>query len=198
MPQPTLELVRRAQEGDREAYDELFAGVWERLHLFLRLRTGAALRQNEDSLDMLQETYLAAHRAFADYLPQGPGSFLAWLCRIGENCIRARLDHHGAARRQAPDDHRQASQLLEKLRTRSLGPATCAERLDQRASLTTAMLRLPDDERQAILMRFFEGRKVDEIADRLGISPSSARRLLGRATVLLGADLAQAMGGDDV
>ncbi len=186
---PTADLVQRAQDGDRDAYDALFANAAERLQLFVRLRLGAKLREKEQSLDLVQETYLAAHEAFSTFEDRDDGGFSRWLCRIAENRIRARAEHHGAKKRRPPGDLARVSQVLDELRTRTIGPASRAERVEERERLASALADSPSEDRDVVLMRFFEGLSVDEIADRLGTSESSVRRALGRATIRLGSCL---------
>tara|TARA_R110002072_G_scaffold177524_3_gene333503 strand:- start:19144 stop:19761 length:618 start_codon:yes stop_codon:yes gene_type:complete len=190
----TVHLVRRANNGDQAAYDQLFAQAAERLQLFLKVRLGAALREQEDTCDLLQETYLAAHKAFARYEDRGDGSFVRWLCHIAENCIRARADYHGAEKRRPPADLERASQVVEGITAGTLGPVSRAARVESRQQLATAMAQLPRDEREAMLMRHFEGEQIDAIAQSLGTSETSARRLLGRAVLRLGSVLANSGG----
>lgn len=178
-----------------DVFDARFADAAERLHLFLRVRTGRALRAHEDSLDLLQETYLAARPAFGGFEDRGDGAFVRWLCRIAENCIRARADHHGAQKRRPPAELERVSQLLSRIAAGTLGPATRAERQERREQLAAALAGLPRDEREAFVMRHFEGLELDAIAARLGTSATSVRRLLGRATLRLGEQLARAGGG---
>ncbi|MCP5041294.1 MAG: sigma-70 family RNA polymerase sigma factor [bacterium] len=188
-PDQTTDLILRAKEGDQEAYDALFANAAERLQLFIRVRLGQGLREKEQSLDLLQETYLAAHKAFDSFEDRGDGGFVRWLCRIAENRIRSRAEFHRAARRIPQAAHERVSQVLDKLRTRTLGPATRAERVDERERLAAALAVFPDDEREILLMRFFEDVSIDDIADRQGLSPSSIRRVIGRATLRLAKEL---------
>jgi RNA polymerase sigma-70 factor (ECF subfamily) len=173
-----------------DAFDARFADAAERLHLFLRVRTGRALRAHEDSLDLLQETYLAARSAFGGFEDRGDGAFVRWLCRIAENCIRARADHHGAQKRRPPEELARLSEMLSRIATGTLGPATRAERQEQREKLAAALVELPRDEREAFVMRHFEGLELEVIAARIGASATSVRRLLGRATLRLGERLA--------
>tara|TARA_R110002094_G_scaffold92476_2_gene94242 strand:+ start:2473 stop:3090 length:618 start_codon:yes stop_codon:yes gene_type:complete len=187
--EPTVCLIARANQGDQDAYDQLFAQAADRLQLYLRVRLGTELRQQEETRDLLQETYLAAHKAFGGFEDRGAGSFVRWLCHIAENCIRARVDYHGAQKRQAPGDLERVSQVLEGITAGTIGPVSRAARVEQRQRLAAAMAELPRDEREAMLMRHFEGLEVDVIAVRLGTSASSVRRLIGRATLRLGTTL---------
>jgi len=190
----TVELIQQANAGDRDAYDQLFAGAAERLRLYLKVRLGAVLREQEDTCDLLQETYLAAHKAFGKFEDRGEGSFVRWLCHIAENCIRARADYHGADKRTPKAELERASRVIADITNGTLGPVSRAERSEGRQQLAAAMAELPSDEREAMLMRHFEGLQIDAIAQALGTSETSARRLLGRATVRLGGVLQQAGG----
>lgn len=186
---PTAGLIARARTGDPVAYDQLFARAAQRLQLYLRARMGPGVREKEETLDLLQETYLAALCAFPGFADRGDGAFVRWLCRIAENCIRGRVDYHQAEKRAPAAEIERLSQIRERIAAGTLGPATRVERRDQRRVLREAMEALPQDEREALLMRHFQDLNIETIADRLGISPTSARRLLGRATLHLGVDL---------
>ena len=71
--QITASLVQRARAGDRDAYDHLFALAAERAQLFIRLRLGPRLRGKLDSMDVLQEAYVEASRAFPEFEYRGDG-----------------------------------------------------------------------------------------------------------------------------
>lgn len=178
-----------------DAFDHRFADAAERLHLYLRLRTGQALRAHEDSRDLLQETWLAAKKAQATFEDRGDGAFVRWLCRIAENCIRARAEHHGAAKRRPPAELERVSALLSRIAAGTIGPLTRADRQEQRERLAEALAELAREEREPFLMRHFEGLEIDTIAERLGTSASSVRRLLGRASLRLGERLGGVGGG---
>ncbi|MFK7740636.1 MAG: RNA polymerase sigma factor [Planctomycetota bacterium] len=182
----TVHLLGRARKGDMAAYDQLFEQSAPRLELYLRVRLGKELHSREESRDLLQETYLAAHQDFSRFEDRGQGSFGRWLCQIAENQIRSRADYHGAKKRRPPQDLARVSQVIDRLEADDTDVLTIAGRNEQRAKLAAAIATLPTDERDALLMRHFEGREIAEIAARTGMSPTSCRRLIGRATVRLG------------
>ncbi len=191
----TAALVLRAREGDREAYDRLFERAAPRALQFVRLRLGAALRGRVEEVDVLQDAYLDAHAAFPRFRFQGPGSFSRWLCRIIENRIRGLADFHGAAKRRPPGGDVRISQVVERACSPAPGPSTAADGNDRQRRLAGALLALPEDQREVLLLRFFQDRSVDDIAHLTGQSPSSVRRVVGRATARLGALLSE--GGRD-
>ncbi len=184
-------LVVRAQGGDREAYDRLFALAGDRLRLYARLRLGPALRSTVESDDVVQEVYLAAHKAFDGFRWQGDASFTRWLCRIAENVIRGLADHHGARKRTPPAAMARVSRIEHRLAASGKGPATQVAWEDRTRALATALDTLDDDMREVLLFRYFHGRTIDEIAHMTSRSPTSTRRLLGRAALALGTRLVE-------
>lgn len=190
MDERTRELHGRAKEGDADALDLLFAGSADRVLLFIGSRLGVGLRMRTEPMDVLQETWLEAHRSFADFVYRGQGAFTAWLCRIAENRIRALAEHHGAAKRTPPGKPLPVSLVLDRICAAGTGPATAASRQEQRGRLAAALLTLPEEEREVLLQRHFLDRTFDEIADALDRPATTVRRQAGRGTKRLGAALA--------
>src|SRR6185436_18440399 len=95
----TLDLLRRAQQGERPALERLLERYYERVRRIVRLRLGPSLRRRLESGDILQETFLAAVRNFARFELRDEGSFINWLAVLAENQIRDAADHHGAQKR---------------------------------------------------------------------------------------------------
>src|SRR5690606_27837850 len=80
MPREVAELVAAAQDGDREAFDELVRATYaESYTLALRL-TG----NEEDARDVVQEAYLRAFRGLRRF--RGDARFSTWMYRITANC----------------------------------------------------------------------------------------------------------------
>jgi RNA polymerase sigma-B factor len=75
------------------------------------------------------------------------------------------------------DATRDASALTEVLGDEDTGFA----RVEDRAALSSALCRLPERERQVLVLYFFEGLKQSEIGARIGISQMHVSRILRRA-----------------
>jgi RNA polymerase sigma-70 factor (ECF subfamily) len=73
------QLVKRAQEGDLAAYDQLVRRYQERLYATLYHMTS----NHEDANDLAQETFIKAFRALKSF--KGDSSFFTWIYRIGVN-----------------------------------------------------------------------------------------------------------------
>jgi RNA polymerase sigma-70 factor (ECF subfamily) len=161
-----------------------------RLRAYLELRLGARLRQQAEIDDLVQETFLAASGSLDDFEPVGPGAFAAWLCRIADHRVARLAEHHGAAKRRAPEPSLRLTQAAQRLAASAAGPATLAAARERAAGLREAVAGLDDDARRVVLMRHFEGRTLAEIAVATDHSETSVRRLLARAVRRLGARLA--------
>ena len=177
-----------AEERD---LDRRFADAADQVLLFIRMRLGPALAAKTEPMDVLQDTWVEAQQGFGRFQSRGPSSFTAWLCRIAENRIRALADHHGAQKRTPPGEELPVSLVLDRARLDRTGPATAAQRREEGARLADALERLDEREREALLLRHFLGWKVDDVAAALDLPPTTARRLVARATANLGRILRQ-------
>ena len=172
----TQTLCQQAKSGDREAYDRLFALHSDRALMFVRARLGPKLREKVESIDVLQDAYLAAHQAFDSFEYADDGSFNRWLCRIIENRIRDMNDHFGAKKRQA----------IPLPASDPTGPVSALDRAEHRENVLRGLDGLSDDYRQVLLLRFFEGLSCDEVGKLMDRTAGAVRKLTSRALVELG------------
>ena len=185
----TRALLARARQGDEDARDALFTRALPPLRVYIRLRLGAFLRQKLEPEDVLQETLAAALPALSGFEPAGPGALVGWLCRIAERQIAALADHHGARKRSPGGAPVPWSQVATRLLAQDAGPASAAHRADELRQLEAALLRLPDADRQALLLHHFQGLTVRDLAAAIGQSATATHRLLGRSLAVLGREL---------
>ena len=172
----TQTLCKKAKSGDRDAYDRLFALHSDRALMFVRARLGPRLREKVESIDVLQDAYLAAHQAFENFEYIDDGSFTRWLCRIIENRIRDMNDHFGAKKRQA----------VPLPTSDPTGPITALDRTEHREKILLALDGLSEDHRQVLLLRFFEGLNAEEVGRMMDRTAGAVRKLTSRALVELG------------
>lgn len=172
----TQTLCTKAKSGDREAYDRLFALHVDRAQLFARARLGPGLREKVESMDVVQEAYLAAHRDFDQFEYTDEGAFLRWLCCIMENRIRDLGDYFGAKKRQP----------IELPQRDPTGPVTALNRAEHREKVLRALDELSEDHRRVLLLRFFEGLTAEQVGDQMDRSAGAVRKLTARALDELG------------
>jgi RNA polymerase sigma-70 factor, ECF subfamily len=168
-------LWRRARGGDTAAYEQLFSLHADRVLVFIRARLGG-LRDKIAPEDILQDAYLAAHRAFAEFDYTDDGAFLRWLCRIVENRMRDVHDYFKAGKRQE----------VVVPRSALTGPVTALHRVENRKRIERALAELSDEHRAVLLLRYFEGLSAEEAGLRLNRSTGAVRSLTSRALVELG------------
>jgi RNA polymerase sigma-70 factor, ECF subfamily len=128
------------------------------------------LRSPEEAEDAVQATYLNACRSLGDGTRPRAGS--AWLLHIARNVCFTRLR---SARRRAGVERIGDITVLEET------VAAPDRSFDSLLGLTDALLALPERQREAILLREWQGMSHGEIAERLGISHSAAETLIFRA-----------------
>jgi RNA polymerase sigma-70 factor (ECF subfamily) len=165
-------LVRRAQEGDQAAFDELAKEHRERLVGFIYTRLGGGLRKKVEGDDIAQETLLKAFRLLNSFEWRGGDSFFRWLEGIAEHLI---LDL--AARQQ----RRRELRLERDVRACGVSASKALRREERFHRLKKAIETLSPEHREVILLARIEGLPVSEIAMRLNRSPNAVAQLLWRA-----------------
>jgi RNA polymerase sigma-70 factor (ECF subfamily) len=178
-----------AQAGDRAALGRLLERYRNYLALLARWHLGRRLRGKVDSSDLVQETFLQAQRGFALFRGATEGELVAWLRQLlASRLAKALRRYYGTQRRDVrleqslADDLEQSSHALGKgLVAPQSSPSQQAARREQAVLLADALAQLPDDYREVILVRHFEGLPLAEVASRMGRSVESVRKLWTRA-----------------
>jgi RNA polymerase sigma-70 factor (ECF subfamily) len=181
-------LLERARRGDAAALGRLLELYRNYLRLVARSLIGAALRVKLEPSDLVQETFLKAHRDFTQFAGRSEPELVAWLRRILVRSLANQIKHH---RRQARDHQRQESleQLLDRsslaiqqaLASSISSPSEQASRREQSVLLADALNRLPDDYREAFIRRTLEHVPFEMIAAEMGRSVGAVRMLWARA-----------------
>jgi RNA polymerase sigma-70 factor (ECF subfamily) len=180
-------LVARAKTGDNSAYQSLIARVNDRLLFFVRARMGSKLRRRVQAEDIVQETFLQAHKSFDSFANQGEAAFCKWLYRIAEHRILDQAAHFGASKRAAEGQALSVDPALaEILPIDHTGPATEAGLRDDQERILDALTNLEEDDRDLLLMRFFHELPLQAMAEKLDRPKTTIRRALARAIRALG------------
>jgi RNA polymerase sigma-70 factor (ECF subfamily) len=183
----SLDLLARAQRGDRPALEQLCARYQDRLLRIVRIRLGArgtGLRRFLESTDVVQETWRGALRGLADLRVTGDADLLSWLAKIATNEIRDQLDRVHAQRRDPEREQPITDAGPIDVADRTAGPASEAQRTELTALVDGAIAELDDDYREAIVLRDYCGAEWPDIAARLA-SPTvhAAQQLHQRAWI---------------
>jgi len=170
-------LVRKAQRGDRAAFEELVRRTSRLIFARLYLETGDCHR----SEDLLQETLLSAFRSLREL--SDPKGFRAWLLTIAHNRAIDAMRREQRKKRSAPP--RSNAAALDHMPAKALRPDEELEREEMRAQVLGVLRSLPEEFRLPLTLRYIAGADYETIQVQLGLSNGSLRGLLHRGMKLL-------------
>jgi RNA polymerase sigma-70 factor (ECF subfamily) len=187
-------LLKQARLGNIDALGRLLELYRRYLTLLARLQIDRRLRGKVDAADVVQETFLEAHRDFDQFRGQREGELAAWLRQILANNLANLVRHYRGTRgRDVRLERRlfveldQSSRELDRgLAAKQSTPSQQAIRREQAMRLVDALERLPEDYREVIILRQLEGLTFPEVSRRMGRSLDSVKNLWARALARLG------------
>ena len=159
--------VSRDTQGAGERTADLYARHGQRVYSFCRGR----LRNTEEAQDAAQTAFLYALASMRRGVI--PRNELAWLLTIADNVCRS--SRRTLGRRLAHVANADVDEL------EAAAPSLNAETREEIAELRAALAQLPDRQRQAILLREWQGLSYADIADQLGVSLAAVETLLFRS-----------------
>ena len=131
-------------------------------------------RDDDDLNDLLQECWIRVMKQLDNFKQNG--SFAAWAIAVGKNVGRTIQ-----RRRRRAGEQRAAPESAEEILDRGPNPEEALVFRELRELLDSALARLPDRERDMLVLRLVEGRSTAEAAAEIGVSVRSARNLQRRA-----------------
>ena len=167
-----LELMRRIQADDQEAFRLFVERHQKRLY---RAALGV-LRQREEALDAVQETFVKIWRARAGWRPGGAPGTWTWRIMMNECLDRQRRLR---LRRVASLDAAREAGVPDPVDPASL-PEEHVIGSQRRRQLYAAIDELPPRQRSVLLLRHAEGLSLEEIATALGCSLGTVKSSLHR------------------
>lgn len=184
------QLLGQARAGDARALGKLLEMYRNYLRLLARMQLGRRLRGKADSSDLVQETFLKAHRDFPQFRGGSDQELAAWLRQILANTLANFVrDHVATAKRDVRLERQLAAELDESSRSLNLSlaappgssPSERACRREQSVLLADALDRLPADYREVIIARHLEGLRFAAVAERMDRSEEAVKKLWARA-----------------
>jgi RNA polymerase sigma-70 factor (ECF subfamily) len=203
----SVDLIERAQAGDREALNALLARHRDRLRRMVEMRLDTRLQARLDASDVLQEAYVEVVERLEEYLRDPKLPLFLWLrLVVGERLLKLHRHHLGT---QMRDVGREVSLFRGALPAAS-SAALAAQLFGQHTSPTQAVVRaerilrlqealntLDPMDREILSLRHFEELTAAEAARVLGIEESAAAKRYFRALKRLKEILAAMPGGQE-
>lgn len=162
-------LVRRAKDGDAQAFGYLYDRYFERVYRYVYYR----MRDATEAEDVTSDVFFRALRAMPRYEPRQP--FLAWLYRIARNAVidRVRAKKPRVSFEDALAHPDAADQIVD--------PDAVILQADRRERLRQAMQNLTGEQQEVVVLRFVEGLSSEEVGTIMGKRAGTVRGLQFRA-----------------
>ncbi len=188
----TVDLVKAAQAGDRQALERVLERYYERVRRAVGIRMGPRVRSWTDSVDIMTRTFLKALEKFDTFEMRDESSLLRWLVKIAEGMIHDAADERNAARRNpdrespleyvSPSGTSVQAPLPDPTTslTRGLGKSEDKELVD------TAIAALAEPDRELLLQYYYLDMSWEDIAEQQGaLAPGADKAARDRAAEVM-------------
>ncbi len=172
-------IAARILRGDEQAFRQLFEHVYPRLYRFTLARVDA---DHALASDLVQQAILRVIERLESY--RGEAALYTWICQVARNVI---ADHFRTRDRRSGrvtllEDEPSVRAVLEALAAPALEqPEAQAWRRDLGRLVQATVDALPDRYGEVLELKYVDGLRVREIAERLALSEKAAESLLTRA-----------------
>ncbi len=171
-----LALVRRVQQGDKQAYN-LLVGKYQQKILRLVARF---IRDSMECEDVTQEAFIKAYRALPNF--RGDSAFYTWLYRIAVNTAKNHLVSAGRRPPAQDLDAEEASNSVAGANFVNLNtPESAMMNAELLAVIRQTISDLPETLKEAIVYREFDGLSYEEIAEVMDCPIGTVRSRIFRA-----------------
>ncbi len=163
-----LELVRRSQTGDQEAFACLYDAYVDRIYRYVYFRVA----DDEIAEDITSHVFLKCWEKLDSY-QTGTSPFIAWLYRIARNTV---IDHYRTRKVVIPLEDASPVEISQE--------DGIEEKLDlqiKSQELREALQELTPEQQQVLILKFISGFSTPEIARQLGKQQGAVRALQMRA-----------------
>jgi RNA polymerase sigma-70 factor, ECF subfamily len=172
-----LQLVERAQKGEKRAFELLVIKYQKKLERLL----SRVMRDQDEIADVAQETFIKAYRALGSF--RGESAFYTWLYRIGINTAKNYLVSLGRRAPTTTDFNSEDAEGFDdaELLHDNLTPESALATKQIAQTVNDAIEELPEELRTAITLREIEGLAYEEIAQLMNCPIGTVRSRIFRA-----------------
>jgi RNA polymerase sigma-70 factor (ECF subfamily) len=184
-----MTLLEQARAGDAAARGTLLEAHRPYLTLLAQLQIGRQLQGKADPADIVQETFLEAHRDLAAFRGATAAEFAAWLRQVlARNLANLLRRYYGTQARDPRLERSLAADLDQSSLALGTVPAAAestpsrqAARREDAVRLAAALASLPPNYRDVLVYRYLDGLRFPQVAVRMGRSLGSVKKLWVRA-----------------
>jgi RNA polymerase sigma-70 factor (ECF subfamily) len=173
-PTPEMDLVKRAQRGDLEAYDELIQRYQQRIYATVYNMTS----NHEDANDLAQDSFIKAYQALKSF--KGGSSFYTWLYRIAVNktinFLKQRKNRVHMSLNDLDFNTENNPDLVALISEKTPRRAAALKELQEK--LNEALLKLSEPHRLVVVLHDVQGQSHEEIAEIMDCNIGTVRSRL--------------------
>lgn len=165
--------IDAAREGDQHAFEQLI-GLYEKRVFALTTRM---CRNPADAEEAAQEAFLSAWQGLKFF--RGESSFSTWLYRLASNAcvdLMRKEGRHQAAAGPSLNDEEVVLELPDEAPT----PHALAERAELREQIEEGLAALPEEYREALVLREIHQQSYDEISEILSLDLGTVKSRISR------------------
>ena len=162
---PDVDLVKRSQRGEMEAFEELVARHRDKIYA----RAFSMMRNEDDATDLSQEAWVKGWQRLKQF--QGDSSFVTWMTRIVINLCLDQLRKHKRQRAESIEVlDEELGGVERQMPAVTVNPTEGLERTELRARIDKALAQLSYEHRTVLVLHEFEELEYKEIAKRMECS----------------------------
>lgn len=165
-PAENASLLKRIQDGDREAFMTIIRLYQQKVFVMAY----SILRNREDALDAVQETFLRLYQKAGLYKPGN--SFQGWLLQMAKNISIDSYRKHQRKRREW-----ETSKPLEEIPVAVEDRASDSTASDLRSAFARSVDKLAKRQKMVFVMRHYNELQFNEISEAMRISVGTAKSL---------------------
>ncbi|GGO20174.1 RNA polymerase sigma factor [Deinococcus humi] len=166
------ELLERLKAGDEAAWYAFVQEYEGRMYGYLYRLEG----NSEDALDLTQEVFYRAWRSIHTFRPGE--RVLPWLYQVARN---TQIESHRRKQLQRFSLEQAREDVGFEVTSEARSPVRAAESADAQDRVQRALLQLPEDYREAVVLRFVEDLPYEDIARIQGVAVGTAKSRVFRA-----------------
>jgi RNA polymerase sigma-70 factor (ECF subfamily) len=159
-------LIEAAQGGDVQSYGQIYQHFYKRIFRFCR----GFLPDNDSAADVCQDTFVKAWLALPNFSLKNGGSFQAFLFRIARNLLIDRSRKKKEGRLEQAEEIEEIQDFEDSV-----------DKDADRQKLNQALAKLDENDRQLVILRYFEELSFSEVAHITGMKEGALRVKTHRA-----------------
>ena len=176
---PDEDLIGRVLAGEIALFELLMRRHNQRIYRAIR----SILRDDSESEDVMQETYVRAYEHLAQF--EGRARFSTWLTRIAVNEAIKRSIARGRLDPLELDKAEREDHMTPAFQQPTTTPESNASQSELTSILERAVMALPDGYRSVVMLRDIEDMSTAEAAEALSLTEANVKVRLHRAHELL-------------